>query len=87
MSSLIADECCNRCTLHADCTPTQHYFRGSNLVAQDLPQARQNPQIDEDELLAVIVSARISEPDQVAGVLNEPTVESAGHLGWLDHRR
>jgi hypothetical protein len=68
--------------LHTDAT-----FRGSNLVAQDLPQGGQNPQIDEHELLAVIVSARIFEPYQVAGVLNEPRVESTGHLGWLDHPR
>jgi hypothetical protein len=39
---------------------------------------------DEDELLAAIVSARISEPDRVAGVLNELRVESTGHLGRLD---
>jgi hypothetical protein len=40
--------------------------------------------VDEDELLAAIVSARISEPDWVAGVLNELRVESTGHLGRLD---
>ena len=39
---------------------------------------------DEDELLAAIVSARISEPDRVTGVLNELRVESTGHLGRLD---
>ena len=39
---------------------------------------------DEDELLAAIVSARISEPDRVAGVLSELRVESTGHLGRLD---
>ena len=39
---------------------------------------------DEDELLAAIVSARISEPDRVAGVLKELRVESTGHLGRLD---
>jgi hypothetical protein len=39
---------------------------------------------DEDELLAAIVSARISEPDRVVGVLNELRVESTGHLGRLD---
>ena len=39
---------------------------------------------DEDELLAAIVGARISEPDRVTGVLNELRVESTGHLGRLD---
>ena len=39
---------------------------------------------DEDELLAAIVGARISEPDRVAGVLNELRVESTSHLGRLD---
>ena len=39
---------------------------------------------DEDELLAAIVSARISEPDRVTAVLNELRVESTGHLGRLD---
>ena len=39
---------------------------------------------DEDELLSAIVSARISEPDRVTGVLNELRVESTGHLGRLD---
>ena len=39
---------------------------------------------DEDKLLAAIVSARISEPDRVTGVLNELRVESTGHLGRLD---
>ena len=40
---------------------------------------------DEDELLAAIVSARIFEPDRVAGVLiNELRIESTGHLGRLD---
>ena len=39
---------------------------------------------DEDELLAAIMSARISEPDRVTGVLNELRVESTGHLGRLD---
>ena len=39
---------------------------------------------DEDELLAAIVSARISEPDRVTGVLNELRVDSTGHLGRLD---
>ena len=39
---------------------------------------------DEDELLAAIVSARISEPDRVTAVLNELRVESTSHLGRLD---
>jgi hypothetical protein len=39
---------------------------------------------DEDELMAAIVSARISEPDRVTGVLNELRVESTGHLRRLD---
>jgi hypothetical protein len=40
---------------------------------------------DEDELeLAAIVSARISEPDRMTGVLNELRVESTDHLGRLD---
>jgi len=39
---------------------------------------------DEDELLAAIVGARISEPDRVAGVLSELRVESTGHLARLD---
>jgi hypothetical protein len=39
---------------------------------------------DEDELLAAIVSARISEPDRVAGALSELRVGSTGHLGRLD---
>jgi hypothetical protein len=59
-------------------------FRESNVVAADLPQPGQNPQTEKDELLAAIVSARISEPDRVAGVLNELRVESTGHLGRLD---
>ena len=59
-------------------------FRESNLAAPDLPRAGQNPQTEKDELLAAIVSARISEPDRVAGVLSELRVESTGHLGRLD---
>jgi hypothetical protein len=59
------------------------YFRESNLATADLPQG-QNRQTDEDELLAGIVNALISEPDRVAGVLNELRVESTGHLGRLD---
>jgi hypothetical protein len=38
----------------------------------------------EDELLAAFVSAHISEPDRVTGVLNELRVESTSHLGRLD---
>jgi hypothetical protein len=66
---------------------TDSIFREPSVAARDLFRARgaeQNPQTDEDELLAAIVSARISEPDQVAGVLNELRVESTGHLGRLD---
>ena len=63
-------------------------FRGSTIktkAASDLPRpARKNPQTEKDELMAAIVSARISEPDRVAGVLNELRVESTGHLGRLD---
>ena len=65
--------------LRADAT-----FRGSTLAASDLPRPRQNPQTEKDELVAAILSARISEPDRVAGVLNELRVESTGHLGRLD---
>jgi hypothetical protein len=61
-------------------------FRGApNLAAPDLPRAGQKPQTDrEDAVLAAIVSARISDPDRVAGVLNELRVESTGHLGRLN---
>ena len=61
-------------------------FRGPDSAAsQHLPRVGQNPQTDrEDELLAAIVSAHISEPDRVAGVLSELRVESTGHLGRLD---
>jgi hypothetical protein len=61
-------------------------FRGPNLAAPDLPQARTtSTKTDhEDELLAAIVSAHISEPDRVTGVLTELRVESIGHLGRLD---
>ena len=44
----------------------------------------QGSHTDEDELLDAIVSARISEPDRVTGVLNELRVESTGHLGRLN---
>ena len=40
--------------------------------------------LDEGELLATIVSARISEPERVTRVLNELKLESTGHLGRLD---
>ena len=60
-------------------------FQGPNVAEPDLFQAGQDPQTDrEDELLAAIVSARISEPDRVAGVLNDLRVESTSHLGRLD---
>jgi hypothetical protein len=57
---------------HADAT-----FREPNLAAPDLVlaqvagQSQESLRIDEDELLAAIVSAHISEPDRVAGVLKE----------------
>jgi hypothetical protein len=55
------------------------------LAAPDLPQARgQTPGTEEGELLAAIASARISEPDRVAGVLDELRLESTSHLGRLD---
>ena len=60
-------------------------FRGSHLAAPDVPRPGQMyHQTEKHELLAAIVSARISEPDRVAGVLNELRVESTGHLGRLD---
>ena len=62
-------------------------FRGPNLAAPDPPpRAAQNPQTDrEDEhLLAAIVSARVSDPDRITGVLKELRVESTGHLGRLN---
>ena len=66
--------------LHADAT-----FRKPDLAqATDPPRPGRSPRIDENELLAAIVSAHISEPDRVAGVLNELRVESTGHLGRLD---
>jgi hypothetical protein len=67
--------------LHADAT-----FRKLDLAheATHLPRPGRSPQVDENELLAAIVSARISEPDRVAGVLSELRVESTGHLGRLD---
>ena len=68
---------------HADATSMT--FRGSNLAAPDvLPRPRQNPQTEKDELRTAIVSARISEPDRVAGLLSELRVQSIGHLGRLD---
>ena len=64
---------------------TDSIFREPSVAARDLSRgAGQSPQTNEDELLAAIVSARISEPDRVAGVLNELRVESTGHLGRLD---
>ena len=64
---------------------TDSIFREPNVAARDvLTRAEQNSQIEKDELLAAIVSARISEPDRVAGVLNELRVESTGHLSRLD---
>ena len=69
--------------LFADATSMT--FRGSNLAAPDvLPRPRQNPQAEKDELLTAIVSARISEPGRVAGLLSELRVQSIGHLGRLD---
>ena len=69
--------------LFADATSMT--FRGSNLAAPDvLPRPRQNPQTEKDELRTAIVSARISEPDRVAGLLSELRVQSIGHLGRLD---
>ncbi len=59
-------------------------FRGPSLAAPDLPQARTTSTKNEDELLAAFVSAHISEPDRVTGVLNELRVESTSHLGRLD---
>ena len=51
----------------------------------NLPGAGEKPALtDEDELLGAIVSARIFEPERVAGLLNELRVESTGHLGRLD---
>jgi hypothetical protein len=69
--------------------PADAIFRVPKLAAQDLPRAEQNSQTDvetdrEDELLAAIMSARISEPERVTGVLNELRVESTSHLGRLD---
>jgi len=70
---------------HADAT-----FREPNLAAPDLVpaqvagQSQESLRIDEDELLAAIMSARISEPERVTRVLNELRLESTGHLGRLD---
>ena len=58
-------------TAEANNLHTGSIFREPNVVARDLSRGGQNPQTDEDKLLAAIVSAHISEPDQVAGVLNE----------------
>ena len=70
--------------VEANNLPPGAIFRGSNLAEPDLNQAGQSPPTDKDELLAAIVSARISEPERVAGVLNELRVESTCHLGRLD---
>ena len=52
---------------------------------RDLPRAGEGPaRTGEDELLAAIVGARISEPERVTGVLNALRLESTGHLGRLD---
>ena len=52
---------------------------------RDLPRAGERPtRTDEVGLLATIVSARISEPERVMGVLNALRLESTGHLGRLD---
>jgi hypothetical protein len=52
---------------------------------RDLPRAGEQPaRTDEVELLAAIVSARISEPERVTRVLHELRLESTGHLGRLD---
>ena len=70
--------------LFAD-TTSMTFRAGSNLAAPDvLPRPRQNPQAEKDELRTAIVSARISEPDRVAGLLSELRVQSIGHLGRLD---
>jgi hypothetical protein len=52
---------------------------------RDLPRpGESSARTDEVELLATIVSARISEPERVTRVLNELRLESTGHLGRLD---
>ena len=52
---------------------------------RDLPRVGERPaRTDEDELLAAIVGARISEPERVTRVLNALRLESTGHLGRLD---
>ena len=57
----------------------------SAAVPRDFPRAGERPaRTDEDELLAAIVGARISEPERVTRVLNELRLESTGHLGRLD---
>ena len=54
-------------------------------VPRDLPRPGERPaRTDDVELLATIVSARISEPERVTKVLNELRLESTGHLGRLD---
>ena len=57
----------------------------SAAVPRDFPRAGERPaRTDDVELLATIVSARISEPERVTRVLNELRLESTGHLGRLD---
>ena len=58
----------------------------SAAALRDLPRAGERPARLDDhvELLATIVSARISEPERVTRVLNELRLESTGHLGRLD---
>ena len=52
---------------------------------RDLPRAGEQPaRTDEVELLAAIVSARITEPERVIRVLNELRLESTGHLSRLN---
>ena len=57
----------------------------SAAAPRDFPRAGERPaRTDDVELLATIVSARISEPERVTRVLNELRLESTGHLGRLD---
>jgi hypothetical protein len=84
LSTYLEDIGASAGVIEANNLPADATFRESNSAAADLPQAGQNWHTDEDELLAELVSARISEPEQVTGVLNELRVESTGHLGRLD---
>jgi hypothetical protein len=45
----------------------------------------ETPAPGNDELLATIIRARVSEPEQVANELKTMKLESALHLGRLDH--